>query len=257
MRSTSSRTAVITGAGGGLGKALCTELRQRGFKVVGTDVRGADRVLDVTNAEACHALAREIEPDVWINNAGVLGAGSAVDQPLHDVEAVIAVNLLGVIHGSRAAASIMRLRRSGHILNVGSLASWFAPMGQAVYAASKHGMRAYSVALAAELLKSNVHVSVLCPDGVRTPMLEGREHDPHAAMSFTGAELLDAHVVAKVAADLLERPRLMAFVPEVKGFGARLIGALPRLNVAATRLLAMQGLRAQQRLRRNLEPSRA
>jgi len=245
-----TKTVIITGAGSGLGKAICVELRRRGLAVVATDVRGAERVLDVTDAEACLALAREVEPDVWINNAGLLGAGSAVDQPLRDVQAVIAVNLMGVIHGSRAAAEGMRTRGHGHIVNIGSLASWFAPMGQAVYAASKHGMRAYSIALAAELADSGVRVSVLCPDGVRTPMLEGRERDPHAAMSFTGAELLDVDLVAKAAADLLEHPRLMSFVPLAKGFGARLIGALPDLNVVATRMLAVRGRRAQEKLHR-------
>jgi NAD(P)-dependent dehydrogenase (short-subunit alcohol dehydrogenase family) len=248
------RRVVVTGAAGGLGAALCAELRARGWEVVATDVRGAERTLDVTDAAACRALAAEVAPDAWVNNAGVLGAGAAVDQPDAEVERVVRVNLLGVIHGSRAAAQVMRARGGGHILNVGSLASWFAPAGEAVYAASKHGVRAFTVALAAELHGTGVDVSLLCPDGIATPMLAGREKDPHAAMSFTAGRLLDAREVARAGADLLDRPRLMATVPALKGVTARLVGALPLANVHATRLLARIGRFHQARLSSKEDP---
>ena len=247
---TTSRTAVVTGAAGGLGAAFCTQLAARGYRVVATDVRNAERILDVTDAAACRALAHEVSPDLWINNAGVLGAGSAVDQPDAEVERIVAVNLLGVIHGSRAAARVMRERGRGHILNVGSLASWIAPMGEAVYAASKHGVRAFTVALAAELHGTGVQVSLLCPDGINSPMLAGRERDPHAAMSFTATRLLEPDEVAAAGMRLVEHPRLMASVPSLRGLAVRLVGSLPAANVVLTRLLAAQGRRTQERLRK-------
>ena len=244
-------TAVVTGAAGGLGAAFADELRARGYHVVATDVRGAARVLDVTDPAACRALAAEVQPDLWINNAGVLGAGSAVDQPDAEVERVIAVNLLGVIHGSRAAAQVMRTRGRGHILNVGSLASWIAPMGEAVYAASKFGVRAFTVALAAELHGTGVQVSLLCPDGIDSPMLAGRENDPHAAMSFTASRLLTPAEVARAGLRLVDHPQIMATVPAFRGLAVRLLSTMPAANVLLTRLLAAQGRRAQAKLARS------
>ena len=244
----SPRRAVVTGAAGGLGAALTAELRARGWQVVATDLRGGERALDVTDPNACRALAAEVAPDAWINNAGVLGAGDAVEQPDAEIEAVVRVNLLGVMHGSRAAAALMRARGRGHILNVGSLASWIAPMGQAAYAASKHGVRAFTVALAAELHGSGVEVSLLCPDGIRTPMLAGGTSNPHAAMSFTAGRLLEARSVARTAADLLDRPRLLASVPAWRGAGVRVVGTMPTANVWLTRALAHVGRYHQRRL---------
>jgi short-subunit dehydrogenase len=240
-------TAVVTGAGGGLGAAFCAELRTRGYRVIATDVRGAERILDVTSAAACRALAEDVAPDVWINNAGVLGAGSAIDQPDAEIERLVAVNLMGVIHGSRAAALGMRARGRGHILNVGSLASWVAPPGETVYAATKHAVRAFSFGLAAELRGSGVHVSLLCPDGIDSPMLVGREHDPHAAMSFTAARLLTPAEVAHAGLRLLDHPRLMRSVPAFRGLAVRVIGAIPAANQLVTRVMAIQGRRAQAR----------
>jgi short-subunit dehydrogenase len=123
-------------------------------------------------------------------------------------------------------------------------------MGEAVYAASKHGVRAFTVALAAELHKSGVHVSLLCPDGINSPMLAGRERDPHAAMSFTAARLLEPAEVARAGMRLVERPSLMRSVPKLRGLVVRVLGALPSANVLVTRVLAAQGRRTQARLRK-------
>ena len=184
------KTIVVTGAAGGLGAATTRALRAAGHRVVGADLHGADEELDVTDPAACRSLARRIMPDVWINNAGVLGAGQAADQPDAEIRRVVEVNLLGVIWGSRAATEVMRPRGSGHVINIGSLSSWITPTGQAVYAASKHGVRAFTVGLAAELTGSGLHVSLVCPDGIWTPMLYDRLEDASAAMSFTSPKLL-------------------------------------------------------------------
>ncbi len=69
--------AVVTGAGRGLGAVIAEEFARAGFAVVATDIRGADVMLDVTDPEACRALARSTDPAVWVNNAAILGPGSA------------------------------------------------------------------------------------------------------------------------------------------------------------------------------------
>ncbi len=243
-----ARAVVVTGASGGLGSALCAAFAARGYEVVGTDVRGADRVLDVTDADACRALAAEVQPTVWVNNAGILGAGSAVDQSDDEIARVVGVNLLGVINGSRAAATTMRAAGDGYILNIGSMASWVSPAGLAVYGATKHGVRAFTVALATELQGTGVTASVLCPDGIWTPMLHDKLEDHASAMSFTAGKLLMPDHVAAAALDLVDSGRLLASVPRHVGAVSRLLCAFPSLNVRLTPLAQKLGRRGQQQM---------
>jgi short-subunit dehydrogenase len=185
MDSKPPRTAVVTGAAGGLGRAFLTELRAKGYEAVGADLAGADVVVDVTDLAACRRLARETRPEVWVNNAGIIGTGTVTEQADEEIERIVQVNLLGVIHGTRAAVEVMRERGSGSVLNVASLASFSPVPGETVYAATKHGVRAFTLGMAAELGGSGVRLSVLCPDGIWTPMLHGRLKDPAAALSFS------------------------------------------------------------------------
>jgi NAD(P)-dependent dehydrogenase (short-subunit alcohol dehydrogenase family) len=253
------KTIVVTGAAGGLGAATTRALQTAGHRVVGADLRGADEQLDVTDPEACRSLARRIMPDVWINNAGVLGAGQAADQPDAEIRRIVEVNLFGVIWGSRAAIEVMRPRGSGHLINIGSLSSWISPTGQSVYAASKHGVRAFTVGLAAELTGSGLHVSLVCPDGIWTPMLYDLLEDASAAMSFTSPKLLTAEEVAAVVADLVAKPRLHVMIPRARGLATRFIGLVPDVNVLVTRILATRGRKVQAQMLRDrpkTEPSR-
>lgn len=243
------RRAVVTGAGGGLGGAFCRGLAARGWDVVGVDVRGTARALDVTDPDACRALARDVQPLLWINNAGVLGAGSAADQPDDEIARVVAVNLLGVINGSRAAVEVMRPQRGGRILNVGSLASWLPVPGEAVYCATKHGVRAFSLALAVELEGTGIRISVLCPDGIATPMLRDKQADAGAAMSFTGPRLLDPDAVAARGIAMIERDELIASFPAFRGFMTKVVGIVPTIGQSILRRLEAQGRRTQAKLR--------
>jgi len=243
------KTVVVTGAAGGLGVAITRALQGAGHRVVGGDLQGADERLDVTDPAACRELARRVAPDVWINNAGILGAGIASEQPDSEIRRVVEVNLLGVMWGSRAAIEVMRPRGAGHVINVGSLSSWLTPLGQAVYSASKHGVRAFTVGLAAELGDSGIDVSLICPDGIWTPMLFDRVNDDAAAMSFTSPKLLTPEHVAAVVRDVVARPRLHVTIPGARGFGARLVGLIPTANVFVTRLLAARGRQVQAKMR--------
>ena len=251
MNRIASHRAVVTGAAGGLGAALVDALRARGYEVTGADLAGADAVVDVTDADACRRLARAVQPDVWVNNAGILGAGVVAQQTDAEIERIIQVNLLGVIHGTRAAVEVMRERGSGRVLNVASLASFSPVPGETVYAASKHAVRAFTLGMAAELRGSGIRLMVLCPDGIWTPMLYDRLEDPEAALSFSGTKLLDPATVATVGVDLLEsrRHRPLASIPRYRGALARLMGIAPNLFLRAVPLFEKAGRRNQARLR--------
>lgn len=251
--------AVVTGAGRGLGAALVERLRASGYDVIATDVSGADVHLDVRDADACRALARAAQPDVWINNAGILGAGDAATQSDDAIESVVAVNLLGVIHGTRAAVEVMRERGGGrghgHVINVGSLASWVPVPGECVYAATKAGVLSFTLGLEGELRAQGVtgiRFTVLCPDGMLTPMITEVIDDPAVAMTFTGLRPVTAEEVAEAAVRALRRPRRVVSVPHWRGAQVRLISAVPDLVLRAAPLFTRLGRAQQDRLRRAL-----
>ncbi|MEO8706612.1 MAG: SDR family NAD(P)-dependent oxidoreductase [Kofleriaceae bacterium] len=190
------KVAVITGAGSGIGAALCAELASCGARIVAADldgraaagvcaairIRGGDATpatLDVTSAGAVAELAAEVdslEPiDIWINNAGIAIAGEAHALELADWRRVLDVNLNGVIHGVHAVYPRMVARRSGHIVNIASV-SGLAPYPLVLpYVTSKHAVVGLSQALRAEAAAHGVRVSVACPGMIRTPIWERSE----------------------------------------------------------------------------------
>lgn len=251
--------AVVTGAGRGLGAAVVEQLRAAGYDVTATDISGTDVHLDVRDADACRALAQAIQPDVWVNNAGLLGAGDAATQPDDLISSIVAVNLLGVMHGTRAAVAVMRERDGGrgrgHVINVGSLASWVPVPGECVYAATKAGVLSFTLGLEGELRAQGVtgiRFTVLCPDGMLTPMITEVIDDPAVAMTFTGLRPVTAEEVATAAVRVLGRPRRVVSVPHWRGAQVRLIGAVPDVVLRAAPLFRRLGQRQQDRMRRAL-----
>ncbi|MGB6163262.1 MAG: SDR family NAD(P)-dependent oxidoreductase [Pseudonocardiaceae bacterium] len=192
------QVAVVTGAAQRLGRALAAGLVDRGVSVALADTaqerlhdtaeaftaRGGQVlpvVTDVSDATAVGALAsRTLEHfgrvDVVVNNAGIAVANG---RPLwqtdpQDWQRVLAVNLLGVVHGIQAFVPHLVTAGAGHVVNIASLAGLLAsPFGSA-YCASKHAVVAVSETLRAELdmLGLSIGVTVACPGYLRTPLAE-------------------------------------------------------------------------------------
>jgi short-subunit dehydrogenase len=240
-----TETAVVTGGGGGLGQAFTRALAAKGYRVVPVDVAGTERVLDVTDAAACRALAEELHPAVWINNAGVTGAGALLERSDDDVERLVSVNLLGVIQGTRAAAATMLADGRGRILNIASLAGWAAVPHIAVYSATKNGVRAFSLAANAELRHTPVRIRCLLPDGIRTPMVDVT--DARHMMSFTGTRLLEPDDVAAAGLKVLSSRRPLASVPHHRGATVRALGLFPSIGLLLQDRIEAKARRNQQR----------
>jgi NAD(P)-dependent dehydrogenase (short-subunit alcohol dehydrogenase family) len=268
--------AVVTGAGGGLGRAIARELAGRGFAVHAADVdlAAAERTaaeigdgahpaaLDVRDEAACRALAGEAAAgdglNLWVNNAGVLVTGPAWEQDEETRRRIVEVNALGTMNGTVAALERMIPAGRGHVINVISLAGIVAAPGEVTYSASKHAAIAYTLGTLFDLRRagiSGIEVSAVCPDGIWTPMLEGRLEDPEAAGSFSG-HLLTAERVAREVSGLAERPRPLLVIPRWRGPLLHLFDLFPRLALRLLPLVMRDARRRQRRYKKLIESGR-
>ena len=163
-----SQTAIITGAAGDLGSALCATLRSEGWRVIGVDIRPeADVVADVCDASRMCALAEEVGGDLtlWVNAAGVLGGGKPGHLDLQTWDRLIRINLTGTYIGCEAAFAVMKASGGGRIVNVGSLAGQVggAPGMHAAYGASKAGVHALTKTYAQAGARHNIRCNAVAP----------------------------------------------------------------------------------------------
>lgn len=260
-------TAVVTGAGSGLGRAIALELGRRGYLVHATDVdaeaaaktaaelgSGARSTkLDVCDEAACRSLAARVATDsggidLWVNNAGVLVTGPAWTQDEATRRRLLEINALGTMNGTIAALEPMIEAGRGHVVNVISLAGIVAAPGEVNYSASKHAAMAFTLGTLFDLRRAGirgVRLSAVCPDGVWTPMLQDKLDDPDAAGSFSG-QLLTPEQVATAVGKLTERPRPILIMPRWRGLQLRLLDLFPRLTLRLLPL-AMSDARRRQR----------
>jgi NAD(P)-dependent dehydrogenase (short-subunit alcohol dehydrogenase family) len=270
------RTAVVTGAGSGLGRAIAAELAGRGYRVHVTDVDAgaADRVaaelggdargtaLDVRDEAACRGLAESIgrteSLDLWVNNAGVFFSGPPWEQSADTRQTMLDVNVTGLMNGTIAALGPMRAAGRGHVVNVVSLAGIVAAPGEVAYSASKHPAMAFTLGTLFDLRRTGVkgvHLSAVCPDGIWTPMLEDKLDDPDAAPSFSG-RLLAAEEVAREVGKLTERPRPILIVPRWRGPMLRFFDLFPSLGLRLLPLVMWAARRRQRHYKKLIEAGR-
>ena len=278
---------LVTGAAGGIGSAVAREFASRGFRVavsardeerarsVAASLHGEPRAgtgqiarpdghaagaaalalgLDVTDPVSWEAAIDRLRTcfgrlDVLVNNAGVLHPGRAEELSLEAVRRQVDVNLLGVIHGCRAAIPPMRAQRRGTIVNVASMGGIVPMPHEAVYCATKHAVRGYSLALREELRGSGVGVSVVSCGSVATAQLETELAYDEAWLSFVDPPL-EAAVVARAIAAASSGAQPEVLVPRASGVVSRGLMAWPRAMLALMPLLRRIGTRNMARLRR-------
>jgi NAD(P)-dependent dehydrogenase (short-subunit alcohol dehydrogenase family) len=282
----SMRTAVVTGAGGGLGRAIAIELAERGFAVWVTDIDaeaaartaaeiggdGSDgapgdsamvAALDVRDEAACRALASAVVAkagslDLWVNNAGILATGLSWKQDGATRGAMLAINAAGTMNGTVAALEQMVPAGRGHVINVVSLAGIVAAPGEVAYSASKHAAMAFTLGTLFDLRRAGqrgIDLSAVCPDGIWTPMLEDKLDDPDAAGSFSGHLLTPTQVASEVG-KLTERPRPILILPRWRGPLLRTFDLFPRLGLRLLPFVMRDARRRQRRYKRLIESGR-
>ena len=181
------KIAIVTGAGQGIGRGIATKLAAEGATVVVTDINpdtaketaaaiGGEGIrTDVTSRESVEAMVEQVmrqfgRIDVLVNNAGWDKAGPFVDSDPADWDRIIAINLYGVLHTSKAVLPIMAAQGAGSVVNLASDAGRVGSSGEAVYSAAKGGIIAFTKATAREMARHQVNANCVCPGPTDTAL---------------------------------------------------------------------------------------
>jgi len=182
----------VTGAGGVIGKAIALRLLADGWKVVGMDLTFPEAAMSQLTADeatrwveligdvadpAVHTEATRLadegaQLEGYVNCAGYNILGSVVDLPVENLERGVAVNLLGMFHGTAAACRAMLPRGRGSIVNISSIQAKVGFPGFAAYAMSKGGVEALSRQVAAEYIQRGIRCNVVAPGLIQSNMNE-------------------------------------------------------------------------------------
>lgn len=227
MRELNGRVAVVTGAGGGIGREIALGLARRGVHVACADVRreGAEEtarlvratggvpasahVVDVSSAEQVAALPDAVVAEhgachVLVNNAGVTSAGSFEKETLEDIHWIVGINVWGVVHGCHAFLPLLRQQDEAHIVNMASMVGLLGLPHNAVYALTKGAVRSFSEALRGELVGTPIGLTTVFPGAHRTGITESARGSQRALLADMGRSRL-APIMMRSPAKLAEQ----------------------------------------------------
>lgn len=222
------RVVIITGGARGIGHATARKLISLGAKVaigdidesrlleaaeeLGIEVAGR---LDVTDSESFRSFYAMVTeklgpPHALINNAGIMPVGPTLDETEDVARRIMEINVLGVITGTKIALGAMLPRRSGHIINIASMAGEAFLPGLATYCGSKAAVIGFTEAVRLEHRTSGVKVSMVLPTFTNTELVTG-------ATGPKGFRNAEPEEIADAVASLLQKPKGRAYVTKLMG----------------------------------------
>lgn len=249
-KSFKNKVCLVTGGARGIGLSTAKMLKSKGAKVAISDI---DQTLGqkIASAEGLvfvpcdvripqeweHAVQQVTQQlgaiDCLINNAGIMPMGRFLDESLGMSQTQLDINLMGVIHGTRAVLPAMERRGSGHVVNVASLAGVMGVPGAAVYCASKYAVVGLTESLAHEYRGTGIGFSMVMPAKVYTELSSGTENasrlipavEPEDVASAIGKSILDKRLRVSVPAMIDPLHQLFALLPQsIQSRGRAVLG---------------------------------
>jgi NAD(P)-dependent dehydrogenase (short-subunit alcohol dehydrogenase family) len=233
------RHVVVTGGAGGIGRALIRRFAQEGARTIvaaDRDLAGAQAVaaeagalaveLDAGRESSVLALVAEATAahgpiDIFISNAGVPGAMGGPEAPDAVWDEAWRVNVMAHVWAARALLPEMLERGDGYLINTASAAGLLTQVSSLVYSVTKHAAVSLAEWMAIEYGERGVRVSCICPQGVRTPMLDLAMDDPAGAAALTSGGLIEPEDVADAVVAGIRDERMLILPHEnVAGFMA-------------------------------------
>lgn len=262
------RTAIITGGSEGVGAATARRFADAGARLmlVARNRKNLDRIaeelrertevkvfaMDVSDAEACTDLFKKTHfdygrIDVLVNNAGMHARGPVEKVSAADLGRMIDVNLRAPVMLTRLALPYLREAGGGAVINVGSLAGRTPVPGSATYSASKAGLRAFTYALADELLGSGIKIAVVSPGPIDTGFIMS-DIDGVSDLTFS-QPISTADEVAQAILDLCGNRQTEQSMPPLSGALTMLTYVMPWLGRLFRPALERKGARAKRELK--------
>jgi NAD(P)-dependent dehydrogenase (short-subunit alcohol dehydrogenase family) len=254
-RPLTGRVVAITGGARGIGRTTAEALVRQGARVAIGDLdgelteRAAGEIgtgtvglpLDVTKRESfvefLDGAEERLGPlDVLINNAGIMPLGDFAEEDDATTVRIIDINLHGVLTGTKLAVRRMRPRRTGHIVNLASMAGKISPANGATYTASKHAVVGLTESVAMENVDYGIEFSIVMPVVVRTELGSGLKET-------RGVKSVGPEAVAEAIVDALKFPRRDVYVPREVGFIHKATYPLPmRAQMAVARAMKSENI---------------
>ena len=244
----SKKVFIVTGAASGIGLHMVKTLVQKGHSVVATDINfsklkdcfsnSPDRIIlehDITKPKDWQTVIQEAlsafgQIDYLFNVAAIIKPGFLKDNEIADVDQHIDINVKGTIYGMQMCGKQMVAQGFGHIINISSLAGVAPIYGIGLYSASKYAVRGYSLAAAQELKEHNVYVTVICPDLVKTPMLDLQlNYGDETALTFSGDKALTVKDIEAAFTKAMQTRQMEICIPGHRGVTAKLANFFPAI----------------------------
>jgi NAD(P)-dependent dehydrogenase (short-subunit alcohol dehydrogenase family) len=251
----SGRHVVVTGGAGGIGSALAWRLSQEGARAVvvaDRELAGAAGVASDIDALAvqfdasserdvqeliARATAANGPIDIFISNAGVPGGMGGPETPDETWLEAWNVNVMAHVWASRALLPEMLARGEGYLINTASAAGLLTQVSSLVYSVTKHAAVSLAEWLAIEYGDAGIRVSCICPQGVRTPMLELAMDEPAGAAALTAGGIIEPDDVAEAVVRGIADERLLILPHEEVARHMALKGSDPERWIAGMRRL--------------------